>query len=359
MDQPSEPTDQAFPKTYVKGFHDDEAVKKMKYSNLGNTGMQVSILGFGASPFGGGYHPISEEDAIGSIRTALTKGINYIDTAPWYGNGKSEEMLGKALKDIPREAYYIATKVGRYQQEITKMFDFSEEKVLKGFEESLEKLGLSYVDLIQVHDLEFAPSPELILTETLPAVQKIKESGKAKFIGITGYPVDELKNIYERSTVKIDTILSYCHLTLNDSSLLDHVDYMKDKGVGLINASPLAMGLLTHGGPPVWHPLPQEARQVAANAALYCQEQGINLPKLAVDYTLSQKNIPITLLGMSSISEVHRNLDVLHGDLTDKEKEVREFILEKFFRHAKQKSWEVVEVEKYWRKLKAAQSQTS
>ncbi|KAJ8025298.1 L-galactose dehydrogenase [Holothuria leucospilota] len=346
-----------WPKTYVKGFHDDEAVRKMKYSNLGNTGMQVSVLGFGASPFSGGYHPVSEEDAISSVRKALTNGINYIDTAPWYGDGKSEEMLGKALKDIPRESYYMATKVGRYKPEVDKMFDFSAAKVLSGFEESLQKLGLSYVDLIQVHDLEFAPNPEIILNETLPAVQTLVDAGKAKYIGITGYPVDELKNIYERSTVKIDTILSYSRLTLSDSSLLGHVDFMKKNGVGLINASPLSMGLLTHYGPPKWHPASEEVREAAAKASLYCQKEGVDLPKIALNFTLSQKDIPITLMGMSSVSEVDRNLAALEQDLTEKEREVKEFILTNYFDPVKEKSWEGREVAKYWRKLKALQEQ--
>lgn len=329
----------------------------MKYRYLGETGMQVSMIGFGGSPLSGMYHPISENDAIQCVKEALASGINYIDTAPWYGS--SEEILGKALKDIPREAYYIGTKVGRYKPEITEMFDFSAEKVLKGFEESLEKLGLQYVDILQIHDLEFAESPELILNETLPAVKKIKESGRAKFIGITGYPIEELKSIYERSTVRIDTILSYCHLTLTDTTLLDHVDYMEEKGIGLINASPLAMGLLTHGGPPVWHPIQDEHKKIVLDAAKYCQEQGVNLPKIAVEFTLSQNGIPMTLLGMANVSEVHRNLSALYEKLSPKEKEVQEYILEKYFRPAKAFSWEGREVVKYWKKLKAAQGQTS
>lgn len=251
----------------------------------------------------------------------------------------------------------MATKVGRYKPEVDKMFDFSAAKVLSGFEESLQKLGLSYVDLIQVHDLEFAPNPEIILNETLPAVQTLVDAGKAKYIGITGYPVDELKNIYERSTVKIDTILSYSRLTLSDSSLLGHVDFMKKNGVGLINASPLSMGLLTNYGPPKWHPASEEVREAAAKASLYCQKEGVDLPKIALNFTLSQKDIPITLMGMSSVSEVDRNLAALEQDLTEKEREVKEFILTNYFDPVKEKSWEGREVAKYWRKLKALQEQ--
>lgn len=154
-----------------------------------------------------------------------------------------------------------------------------------------------------------------------------------------------------------DPILSYSRLTLSDSSLLGHVDFMKKNGVGLINASPLSMGLLTNYGPPKWHPASEEVREAAAKASLYCQKEGVDLPKIALNFTLSQKDIPITLMGMSSVSEVDRNLAALEQDLTEKEREVKEFILTNYFDPVKEKSWEGREVAKYWRKLKALQEQ--
>ena len=116
----------------------------------------------------------------------LRSGINFIDTSPFYGDGKSEEVLGKALRRVPRHTYYIATKVGRYSSDWKKAFDFSEETVIKEFENSLQRLQLSHVDLIQIHDFEFRQDPEYIAKVTLPAVRKIVESGKARYCGITG-----------------------------------------------------------------------------------------------------------------------------------------------------------------------------
>lgn len=84
------------------------------------------------------------------MQEALRKGINYIDTAPWYGQGKSEELLGKALKDVPRSAYYIGTKVGRYELDVENMFDFSAKKTRESVEKSLKLLGISTIDVIQV-----------------------------------------------------------------------------------------------------------------------------------------------------------------------------------------------------------------
>lgn len=91
-----------------------------------------------------------EQHGIETIRQAIRSGINYIDTAPYYGQGRSEQILGKALKGVPREAYYIATKVGRYDVAPNKQFDFSYERTMKSVDVSLDYLGLDYVDLIQV-----------------------------------------------------------------------------------------------------------------------------------------------------------------------------------------------------------------
>jgi aryl-alcohol dehydrogenase-like predicted oxidoreductase len=113
-------------------------------------------------------------------------GINLIDTAPWYGFEKSERILGEALQGVPREAYYLATKVGRYKPDHLEMFDFRGERVLASIDESLARLRLDYIDIIQIHDPEFAPSLDIIVNETLPALDKARQAGKVRFIGITG-----------------------------------------------------------------------------------------------------------------------------------------------------------------------------
>ena len=225
----------------------------MQYRQLGATGMKLSVIAMGGSGFGNVYGKIDEGNAIRAVRYAIDKGVNYFDTAYWYGQGTSESFLGKALHGIQRERFYIGTKVGRYEQDIPSMFDFSAEKVTQSAEESLKRLKLEYVDILQVHDVEFAPSVDMIVNETIPAVQKLKERGLCKFIGITGYPLGALRAVVDRSTFKIDSVLSYCRLTMNDSSLASDFDFYKSKGIPLINASPVSMGLLTEGGIQVRH----------------------------------------------------------------------------------------------------------
>ncbi|XP_015757013.1 PREDICTED: L-galactose dehydrogenase-like [Acropora digitifera] len=343
----------SLPATFVEGFHDREAVKKMKYKALGETGLTVSNLSFGASSLGSVFRETNDAESIRVVHHAIKSGINYIDVAPWYGHGKAETVLGKALKDVPREAYYIATKVGRYQPELLKMFDFSAERTLQSVDESLKRLGVDYLDIIQVHDMEFASSLDIIINETLPALEKAKDSGKVKFIGITGYPLINFRTVLERSKVNIDTVLSYCHCCLHDTELLDYKEYFKKHGIGIVNASPISMGLLSSRGPPSWHPAGELVRNKCKEAADYCQKQGVDISKVALHFTLEMEDIPTTLVSTASIQNLQKNIDAVNAKLTDKEGNCLQFIRNNIFKPSGNLSWEGVEVAKYWQKMKA------
>lgn len=132
--------------------------------------------------------------------------MNYIDTAPYYGQGRSEKIIGKALKGIPRKAYIIATKVGRYNmgRTIDEIFDFSAKKTKESIETSLGYLGLDSVDILQIHDIEFADSLDIVVNETLPVVEEAKKQGKTRFIGVTGYPLQPLKEIILKAPGRFD-----------------------------------------------------------------------------------------------------------------------------------------------------------
>ena len=208
----------------------------------------MSVLGVGGSGFGNVYGRYSEQAGTRAVRRALDSGVNYIDTAYWYGQGQSEVFLGKALCGVQRKRFLVATKVGRYEKDYRQMFNFSAERVTKSAYESLKRLQLDHIDVLQVHDVEFAPSIATILHETLPALHKLKTQGICRYIGITGYPLSVLKKITTESTIPIDCVLSYCRLTLNDSSLIDYFKFFNSRNVGIINASPVGMGLLTPGG---------------------------------------------------------------------------------------------------------------
>jgi L-galactose dehydrogenase len=274
----------------------------MNYRTLGKTGLQVSTLSYGASPLGSVFHSIDEQTGIRAVHLAIELGINYIDVSPFYGATKAETVLGKALKDIPRDRYYLATKVGRYGGD---KFDFSAERVIRSVDESLQRLNVDYVDLIQCHDIEFGSLAQVV-SETIPALRKVREQGKARFIGITGLPLKIFPTVLDQ--IEADTILSYCHYALNDTSLESLMPYLKEKGVGIINASPLSMGLLTQRGAPGWHPATADIRATCARAADWCKQKGVDIAQLAMQFALSNPDVQTTLSGTANPDNLKKNV---------------------------------------------------
>ncbi|KAK1418260.1 hypothetical protein QVD17_27403 [Tagetes erecta] len=278
----------------------------LELRSLGNTGLKISSVGFGASPLGSVFGPVSDEEAIATVREAFRLGINFFDTSPYYGGTLSEKVLGKALKavGVPRNEYIVSTKCGRYKEG----FDFSAQRVTKSIDESLERLQMEYVDILQCHDIEFG-SLDQIINETIPALQKLKEAGKIRFIGITGLPLGIFSYVLDRVPPDtVDVILSYCHYGINDTTLEDLLPYLNSKGVGVISASPLAMGLLTESGPPEWHPASPELKAACQTAAAFCKKKGKDISKLAMQYSLCNKDISTILVGMKSVEQVQHNV---------------------------------------------------
>ena len=277
----------------------------MKYRILGKTGLRVSVLGYGASPLGSVFRDVDETEGIRTVHHAIDLGINFIDVSPYYGLTKAEIMLGKALKSIPRDRYYLATKVGRYG---TDQFDFSARRVTASVDESLARLNMDYVDVIQCHDIEFG-SLDQVVEETLPALRRLQQQGKVRFVGITGLPLRIYRLVLERA--ELDTILSYCHHSLNDASLKELVPYLLEKQVGIINASPLSMGLLSDRGAPEWHPASGEIRAACARAAEFCRERGADISRLAVQFSTSCPALATTLVGTADPENLKRNVQWL------------------------------------------------
>ena len=238
------------------------------------------------------------------MRVALDNGINLIDTSPFYGLTKAETVLGKALCGIPRESYYLATKVGRYGYKM-KDFDFSGARVARSVDESLQRLGVEYVDFIQAHDIEFG-SVEQIVNEAIPVLRKLQGAGKVRFVGITALPLKLIRTVMER--VELDQIQSYCHYCLNDTALNDLLPYLESKGVGIFSSAPLAMRLLSLEGPPHWHPAPAELRARCAEAARLCQAHGGDIGKLALQFAVNQPRIHTTVIGTANSQRVLENI---------------------------------------------------
>lgn len=280
----------------------------MARRELGATGLKVSSLSFGGSPLGNLYgEVVKEQDAIDAIHEAARLGVNLFDVSPYYGNTLAERVLGKALKTmpVPRESYVVSTKCGRYGHTD---FDFSAERVTRSVDESLERLNLDYLDIILCHDVEFV-SLDQIVNETIPALQKLKETGKVRHVGLSGLPLKIFRYVLDRVPKgTVDVILSYCHHCLNDTSMLEMLPYLQEKGVGLISAAPFALGLLSGKGWPEWHLAPPELKEACTQATELCKSQGKSIRDLALQYTLRNPNIPTTLVGMISVKEVRENV---------------------------------------------------
>ncbi|MDR1950690.1 MAG: aldo/keto reductase, partial [Bacteroidales bacterium] len=259
----------------------------MDYREIGKTGMKVSSLSFGASSLGGVFHSLKEIDGIKAVHAAVDSGMNFIDVSPYYGFYKAETVLGKALLEIPREKYFLSTKVGRYGQDDVKSWDYSAKKSIESVYESMERLHIDYIDLINVHDVEFSDMNQVV-NETLPALVDLKNKGIVKHIGITDLQLENLKWIIDQvSEGTIESVLNFCHYCLCDDALVDYLDYFESKNVGIINASPLSMGLLTERGVPDWHPAPQPLVEVCAKAAQHCKSKNYPIEKLAMQYSIA------------------------------------------------------------------------
>ncbi|HET7016144.1 MAG TPA: aldo/keto reductase [Streptosporangiaceae bacterium] len=274
----------------------------MKYRRLGPSGPVVSELAFGASPLGGIYGTFAERDAIAAVHAALDSGINFLDVSPYYGLTAAETVLGKALRGVNRDSYILATKVGRYGDDV---FDFTAEGVTSSARASLKRLGVEHIDLIQCHDVEFG-SLEQVVHETVPALRALQETGLVRWIGVTGYPLPALLAIAER--VPVDTVMSYCQYTLQDRRLAARAPEFSAAGAALINASPLGMGALTDRGAPAWHPARTDVLACCAQAAAVCAQRGADLAKLALQFSVATGPCATTVVGSASAGHIRRNL---------------------------------------------------
>ena len=280
----------------------------MQYREIGHTGMKVSQLSFGASSLGGVFRNIDEAKAIEAVYAAIDGGINFIDVSPYYGHYKAETVLGKALRGIPRDKYYLSTKVGRYGKDGINTWDYSGRRAQESVTESMERLGIDYIDLINVHDIEFADLNQVV-GETLPALTELREKGVVGHVGITDLQLENLKWVIEHSTPgTVESVLNFCHYCLNDDQLLDYLPFFEEKGIGVINASPLSMGLLSNRGVPDWHPAPKGLVEACRRATEYCNEAGYPIEKLAVQYSVENPRIASTLFSSANPDNVRRNI---------------------------------------------------
>ncbi|XP_015792072.2 L-galactose dehydrogenase-like [Tetranychus urticae] len=330
------------PSTFNSDVHDANKISSLRkhYNFLGNTKLEVFKVGlgtgisFGLVDFDENGEPFGKEYEIraATVKKALQEGINYFDTAPLYAAGKAEKVLGKAIQGLPRESFYLATKVGRNHQ---CQFDYSPRGVRESFETSLRNLRVESVDLVTIHDVEFTDNLESIVKDVIPVLEQYRREGKIRYIGCSGYPLEPLVNLTELAKGRLDTCLSYARMTLFNTDLMSS-PLINNSSIGLINASPLGCGLLTPdvlSDPPVpyWHPAPPDLVAACQKAAQLCAKEGVNLAKIATNFSLTKcPKAALHLIGMISPAQLENNLSVLKGGLTDQELRIETEISQMF-----------------------------
>ena len=267
----------------------------MEYRKLGRTDLSLPVVGFGASSLGQEFRSVSIDEALASVRTALELGMDFIDTSPFYGRGMSEVLLGIALREVPRDCYTLCTKLGRYDLE---HFDFSAKRVAESVDVSLHRIGVDYLDILLCHDVEFVPMQQIV-DETLPAMQKVRDQGKVRYLGFSGYPQKIFRFVIEQ--MEVDCVLNYNQYTLQNTRFAEEtVPWLKERGVGAMNAGPFSARLLTNSPLPVWLKEPEEVKVAARRAAAICAERGVDIAQLALQFSIAHPDLSTTIAGSAN-----------------------------------------------------------
>ena len=270
----------------------------MERRKLGNTDLNLPVISYGASSLGQEFRRVTIEEALQSCRVALELGMNFIDTSPFYGRGMSEVLLGQVLRDRPREDFILGTKLGRYDLQ---HFDFSAKRVAESIDVSLHRMGIDHLDIILCHDIEFVEMQQIV-DETIPAIQKIRDAGKVRYIGFSGYPMKIFPFIIDQ--IDVDVVLSYNNYHLQNTRFAEHFDYLKAKGVGIMNAGSFCARLLTNAPLPDWHKEPEAVRAACKQAADHCSSNGVDIAQLAIQFCVASEDITTTIAGSANPDNV-------------------------------------------------------
>jgi len=294
----------------------------VRFKKFGKTDMNVSVVGFGAWELGGNWGPIDRENAIKILNLAYENGVNFFDTAPAYGLGKSEESVGEFLKGKKRESLYIATKCGlEWDQKGRIRNNLKKERVLKEIDDSLKRLKTDYVDLYQIH----WPDPNTPLQETAEALQKILDSKKARYIGVSNFSSNQIEELVKYVDI-VSTQNYYNLLVKNIEKELFPV--VKKYDLAVIPYSPLAKGLLTGKISKDFVPDRRDPRamdEIFKNRDLFeknvekveelkilSNRIGRPLSQLAINWLLHHDEVPTVIAGTKD--EMHLMENIESGD---------------------------------------------
>jgi L-galactose dehydrogenase len=244
------------------------------------------------------FGPASLDDAVNVVHQAIDLGVNVIDTSVYYGS--AEERLGLALQGR-RDKVILATKAGRFGYD---EFDFSPSRLRSSLEHSLTRMKTDYVDIFHLHDVEYVGLDE-ILTDGFEVLQQLKDEGKCRFVGMTGYPLHTIERVIKETDV--DVVLTYAKGTLLDGSLADRiVPLAAGRGVGVMNAAAVSLGLLTRDGTNIaeGHPATPAIRESADKMRELAVEHDLDIAFVANQYSIWRSGAATTVVGTSKIKNL-------------------------------------------------------
>ncbi|MEZ9134361.1 aldo/keto reductase [Vibrio sp. 10N.286.52.B1] len=303
----------------------------MQYKQLKD--MKVSALGLGCWAMGGTWNNIDDNDSVRTIHRALDLGVNFFDTAPIYGKGHSEMVLGKALKGVKRHEVVIATKCGlpfAYSSEhgrIKSRNDLSRASILKEVDDSLQRLGVDYIDLYQIH----WPDPNTTIQETAEALAQLKQQGKIRHVGVCNYSLEMVKCMVRH--VEVATFQGLYNLLEHNPSHYHNIPlkyrtrdeimpFCDENDMSYLPYSPLMQGLLTGtfdregnfdanddraANPKLNGEGFEPYYQCAQQLKQFSQAMGVNLTHLALQWLAQQSAMGPVIAGAHKVEQIEAN----------------------------------------------------
>jgi D-threo-aldose 1-dehydrogenase len=311
----------------------------MTDSPVGSTGLRVSKLGFGTAPLGGFVQPVASETAVDAIRAAAEAGIAYFDTAPLYGYGRSELLLGHVLRDLPREKFVLSTKVGRVLEPganremppgwrpgglpFVPRLDYTADGLRSSLEQSLLRIGLEHVDIVYLHDIdrhalgsdERAAEALSVVVETgYQALREMKEAGLIRAIGLgVNQPEWALR---VAKSVDLDCIMIAGRYTLlNREAAGELIPFCENRGIALIAAGPYNGGVLADPGASLFNyrPITPERAPALARIRDLAADHGVSLRAAALQFALRNPAIASVVVGAVSREQILENVACLES----------------------------------------------
>jgi D-threo-aldose 1-dehydrogenase len=298
---------------------------------LGRTRLSVSRFGLGTAPLAGLFEEVDESQALRVIERAWEAGIRFFDTAPLYGHGLAELRLGRVLREVPRDEFVLATKVGRLLRAdvppepgqvfvgtppVNPVFDFSYEGVMRSVEESLERLGLSRIDILHIHDPD-NPYDEAI-GGAYRALAQLRSEGVIRAVG-AGMNQSEMLARFAREG-DFDCFLLAGRYTLLEQGALDELlPLCLERSIAIIAGGVYNSGILADPKPGAHYnykaapgPLLEKARRIRA----VCERHGVPLKAAAVQFPVGHPAVPTVVVGCRSVAQLDESLEMFETDIS-------------------------------------------